>query len=287
MSRAGAGNGPAARRRAALGLVERFAVLHADGDLAGCASLLARDARGQSTLVAGNVPVDGADAAAALLEGAAALWARRQETVTAIGAGPDAGWIESRVEGTTAAGAAAALEAVTVLGLDGDGRVSSLRVYADTTAFALGAGGGPASPPLLTGGPEHEAPAPAPGHEALIARYFGLVGAGEIDAVLACFEEDGSFQPPPAPEPFRGHAAIRGFFEGLIPLFALRHEWTTRVVVDGELGLAELVFEAELHDGRHVRFENCNVFRFRGGRFGDVRVYGDAAGMRAQLAPPA
>lgn len=286
MSRAGAGNGPAARRRAAFDLVERFAVLHADGDLAGCAALLARDARGQSTLVAGNVPVDGADAAAALLEGAGALWARSQETVTAIGAGPDAGWIETRVEGTTAAGAAATLEAVTVLGVDGEGRIASVRVYADTTAFALGAGAAGA-PPLLTGGPEGEQPAPASGHAALIARYFGLVGAGEIDAVVACFEEDGSFQPPPAPEPFRGHAAIRGFFEGLIPMFAHRHEWTTRVVVDGEAGLAELVFEAELHDGRHVRFENCNVFRFRGGRFGDVRVYGDAAGMRAQLAPPA
>lgn len=120
-------------------------------------------------------------------------------------------------------------------------------------------------------------------YRALIEEYFRLVGAGDVDGVVACFAEDGSFWPPLAGEPFRGHVAIRTFFEGLIPLFSSRHEVTTRVIVDGDRGLSELVFEAELVDGRRVRFENCNTYAFRGGRFGDVRVYADAAAMRRQL----
>ena len=99
---------------------------------------------------------------------------------------------------------------------------------------------------------------------ALIERYFALVGAGEIDAVVACFAEDSSFWPPLAPQP-------------------LRHEVTTRVVVDGDRGLSELVFDATFPDGRTVHFENCNSFTFRGALFGDVRVYADAADMRRQL----
>mgnify|MGYP006272486297 CR=1 FL=1 len=285
MSRAGASGGPAARTRATRAVVERFAALHAAGDVAGCRRLLAPAVVGQSPWVASNLELDGYDAVAALLEGTAALWAERRETIAAVGAGPDAGWFESRLQGTAAAsGEPVELDVVTVLGVDADGHVTSVRAYGDTTPFGLPAGG---SPPLITGPPAGHGGAagrPRGATETLIARYFALVGAGEIDAVLACFEEDGSFQPPPAPEPFRGAAAIRAFFEGLVPLFAERHEWTTRVVVDGPLALAELVFEAKRHDGQWVRFENCNVFRLRGGRFGDVRVYGDAAAMRRQLA---
>lgn len=127
------------------------------------------------------------------------------------------------------------------------------------------------------------APADTSPGAALIARYFAAVGAGDIDAVVGCFAEDGSFWPPLSPEPLRGHAAIRAFFEGLIPLFRARHEVTTRVVVDGDRALSELVFDAEFHDGRTVHFENCNTFTFRDGLFHDVRVFADAAEMRRQL----
>jgi ketosteroid isomerase-like protein len=118
----------------------------------------------------------------------------------------------------------------------------------------------------------------------LIARYFRLIGQGDIEGVVACFAEDGTFWPPVAPEPLRGHVAIRAFFEGLIDAFDARHEVTTRVVVDGDRALSELVFDAELPDGRPVHFENCNTYTFRDGRFGDVRVFADAAGMRRQMA---
>lgn len=117
----------------------------------------------------------------------------------------------------------------------------------------------------------------------LIETYFRSVGAGDVEAVVACFAEDGSFWPPLAAEPFRGHPAIRAFFEGLIPLFRARHEVTTRVIVDGDRGLSELVFDAELVDGRSVHFENCNTYVFRDGRFAEVRVYADAAAMRRQF----
>ena len=117
----------------------------------------------------------------------------------------------------------------------------------------------------------------------LIEEYFRSVGAGDVERVVACFAADGSFWPPLAEEPIRGHAAIRAFFEGLIPLFSSRHEVTTRVIVDGDRGLSELIFDAVLVDGRSVHFENCNTYVFRDGRFGDVRVYADAASMRRQF----
>jgi ketosteroid isomerase-like protein len=120
-------------------------------------------------------------------------------------------------------------------------------------------------------------------YRALIEEYFRLVGAGDIEGVVACFAEDGSFWPPLTPEPLHGHEQIRAFFAGLIPLFVSRHEVTTRVIVDGERGLSELVFDAELSDGQPVHFENCNTYVFRSGRFGDVRVLADAADMRRQL----
>ena len=117
----------------------------------------------------------------------------------------------------------------------------------------------------------------------LIEEYFRSVGAGDVERVVGCFAEDGSFWPPLAEEPIRGHVAIRVFFEGLIPLFSSRHEVTTRVIVDGDCGLSELIFDAVLVDGRSVHFENCNTYVFRDGRFGDVRVYADAASMRRQF----
>lgn len=62
-------------------------------------------------------------------------------------------------------------------------------------------------------------------------------------------------------------------------------------MIDGDRGISELVFEGELKGGGRVRFENCNAYVFRDGRFAHVRVYGDAADMRRQLGqeavPPA
>jgi ketosteroid isomerase-like protein len=120
-------------------------------------------------------------------------------------------------------------------------------------------------------------------YPSLIDYYFRAVVDGRVDDILSCFCEDGSFHPPFADRPFTGYDELRAFFESLLTRFVDRSEDTTRVVVDGDRAFSELVLEGDAPDGRHVRFENCNVYRFRDGRFAAIRVYGDAATMRRQI----
>lgn len=118
---------------AARATVEQFARRHAAGDLAGCAALLTPGAVMRSTL--GDATAEGRDAVERLLGAGLAGWTERHETVTSVLADEVAGGIESIVEGTTAAGRAIAVAAVTVLALEG-GSIASIRVYADTTPFS-------------------------------------------------------------------------------------------------------------------------------------------------------
>lgn len=113
-------------------LVERFAALHAAGDTAGIAGLLAPGVVMRSTLAA--TPAEGAAAVEQLLAAGIGLWAERRETTVSAIADSASGGVESAVEGTTAAGHEARVRAVTALGLE-DGRIASLRVYCDTTPF--------------------------------------------------------------------------------------------------------------------------------------------------------
>jgi ketosteroid isomerase-like protein len=57
----------------------------------------------------------------------------------------------------------------------------------------------------------------------------------------------------------------------------------TRVIVQGARGSSEIVFDAVTEDGRPVHLENCNVYRFRDGKFLQVTVYLDTVTMAAQL----
>ena len=123
----------------------------------------------------------------------------------------------------------------------------------------------------------------APDYAALIRRYFLAVDEEHVDDIVACFCEDATFEFPLADEPVRGHDGLREFFAAHVARFDDHVDRVTRVLVDGELGISELVFDATTVDGRTVRLENCNVYHFRDGKFAAVKVYGDSVEIRRQF----
>lgn len=120
-------------------------------------------------------------------------------------------------------------------------------------------------------------------YEALIRAYFLAVDEERIDDVVSCFCEDGSFSFPMLDEPVTGHAALQEFFTAHVARFSSHVDRVARVLADDDRAVSELVFDAETVDGKPVHLENCNVYRFRGGKFAEVRVYADSFELRRQL----
>ena len=120
-------------------------------------------------------------------------------------------------------------------------------------------------------------------HEALILRYFLAVDEKRLDDIVDCFCEDATFDFPLADRPVQGHDELREFFGAHTGRFSEHVDRVTRILVDGDVGISELVFDATTTDGVTVHLENCNVYRFRDGRFANVKVYGDSVEMRRQF----
>ena len=120
-------------------------------------------------------------------------------------------------------------------------------------------------------------------YEQLVRDYFLAVDEERVDDIIACFAEDATFDFPLAEQPVRGRAELRAFFGAHVGRFDTHVDRVTRVLVDGDLGISELVFDATTTDGRTVHLENCNVYRFRDGTFSAVKVYGDSVEMRRQF----
>lgn len=117
----------------------------------------------------------------------------------------------------------------------------------------------------------------------VIHRYFLAVDEERLDDIVDCFCEDATFDFPLAERPVRGHEELRSFFSAHTGRFSDHVDRVTRVLVDGDAGISELVFDATTTDGRVVHLENCNVYRFRDGKFAAVRVYGDSVTIRHQF----
>ncbi len=120
-------------------------------------------------------------------------------------------------------------------------------------------------------------------YERLLRDYFLAVDDERLDDIVACFCDDGSIHFAFQDEPVRGHQALRALFAEHVGRFSEHVDRVTRVLVDGELGISEIVFDATTTDGDPVHLENCNVYRFRDGLFAEVRVYLDTVTMAAQL----
>lgn len=120
-------------------------------------------------------------------------------------------------------------------------------------------------------------------YERLILDYFLAVDEERIDDVLSFFHHDATVRFAFHAEPVHGQEALRAFYAAHVARFAEHVDRVTRVIVDGDLGISELVFDAVTVDGRPVHLENCNVYRFRDGLFHEVHVYLDTVTMARQL----
>jgi ketosteroid isomerase-like protein len=123
----------------------------------------------------------------------------------------------------------------------------------------------------------------APGYEQLILDYFLAVDEERLNDIVDCFTPEGSIQFPFQDEPVAGPDDLRGFFAEHVGRFSRHVDRVTRMIIDGDRGISEIVFDATTSDGRPVHFETCNVYRFRDGRFDQVRVYLDTVTLERQL----
>lgn len=120
-------------------------------------------------------------------------------------------------------------------------------------------------------------------YEQLIRRYFKAVDEERLDDIVACFQQEGTIHFSFQPEPVRGHSALRDFFAAHVGNFSTHVDKVADIIIDGDLGTSEIVFEATTNEGNPVHLENCNVYRFRNGLFHEVRVYVDTVTMGRQL----
>ncbi len=123
-------------------------------------------------------------------------------------------------------------------------------------------------------------------YEQLILDYFLAVDEERVDDIVACFHQDATFDFPLAEEPVCGHEELRAFFAAHTGRFTEHVDRVTRVLVDGDRGISELVFDATTTDGLTVHLENCNLYRFHDGKFTALKVYGDSVEMRRQFGLP-
>ena len=106
-------------------------------------------------------------------------------------------------------------------------------------------------------------------------RYFGNVDKKDMDAALACFNDEALFCVQTAFTRHAGKAAIKRMFEDFFGAFETIVHRDFTCTVDERNGRITASFEAVLtgHDGSVTRFFNTNFWRIRDGRFQEVYVY--------------
>jgi ketosteroid isomerase-like protein len=106
-------------------------------------------------------------------------------------------------------------------------------------------------------------------------QYFGNVDKKDMDAALACFNDEALFCVQTAFTRHAGKAAIRRMFEDFFGAFETIVHKDFVCTVDEKNGRITASFEAVLTaaDGSVTRFFNTNFWRVRDGKFQEVYVY--------------
>ena len=108
-----------------------------------------------------------------------------------------------------------------------------------------------------------------------INKYFANVDAKNMDAALACFNEEALFCVQTAFTRHAGRAEIRRMFEDFFSGYENIVHKDFTCTVDEKNGRIAASFEAVLtgHDGSVTRLNNTNFWRIRAGKFQEVYVY--------------
>jgi uncharacterized protein (TIGR02246 family) len=105
------------------------------------------------------------------------------------------------------------------------------------------------------------------GPEGVIGSFAKLIGAGELDAALALYEDDAAFVPEPG-RTVHGRDAIRSALEAFVALRPTLTGAIDKVVIAGETALVtnRWTLSGTDPEGREVRMEgkSADVLRLRG-----------------------
>jgi steroid delta-isomerase-like uncharacterized protein len=130
--------------------------------------------------------------------------------------------------------------------------------------------------------------------EPIAAQVYDAFSRGDLDACLRLFAPDCQVIFPGAP-PLSGPDQIRPYFQAQLPAFPDGHHTVRRMIEQGSLVAAELVFTGKQTgpyatpagaippSGRQVAFESVDIVEVSAGRIAAWRVYLDTASMMAQL----
>lgn len=95
-------------------------------------------------------------------------------------------------------------------------------------------------------------------HTALVHRYYELVDAGDVGALVAMFTPDATYHRP-GYEPMHGHEGLTAFYGGERVIREGRHTVATTVAAGDDVAVHG-VFEGVLHDDREVTLRFCDFF---------------------------
>jgi steroid Delta-isomerase len=119
---------------------------------------------------------------------------------------------------------------------------------------------------------------------AAVARYFAAIRAGDPDAWVATFAEDGESHDPVDAPPVKGHAALREFFLRMAGAFTEVELWGEQVFVSGSSAAVKWTGRGTGRNGRAVTFEGIDVFEINAdGRISRLWAYWDLAALMAEL----
>ena len=106
-------------------------------------------------------------------------------------------------------------------------------------------------------------------------QYFGSVDAKDMNATLACFNDEALFCVQTSFTRHSGKAELRRMFEDFFAGYATIVHKDFVCTVDEMNGRIAASFEAVLTgaDGSVTRLHNTNFWRLRDGRFQEVHVY--------------
>lgn len=108
-----------------------------------------------------------------------------------------------------------------------------------------------------------------------IHKYFASVDAKNMDAALACFNDEALFCVQTAFTRHSGKTEIRRMFDDFFSGYQTIVHKDFTCTVDEKHGRISACFEAVLtgHDGSVTRLFNTNFWRVRDGKFQEVYVY--------------
>jgi steroid delta-isomerase len=119
----------------------------------------------------------------------------------------------------------------------------------------------------------------------VVAAYFAALRAGDIEAWVATFAEDGSSHDPVGSEVLAGRAALGAFAKNMWGMWDRLSLQEREVFVCSNEAAVKWTGYGRTKKGREVRFEGIDILAINPeGKIQSMRGYWDAAAVMSQLA---